>query len=637
MSLQDRESEVAGTVVDRPVRSTTTPAPATRSRGVRRGLRTAGLEGLLLAAGPLLAFFVLRIRAMAVFNVIDEGIYSGLVQSGPDLMTRLGPGKYYWVRLGFTAPARVFELAMGPVGGFYAFRYVLALLATVLPYLLLRRLYGRAAGAVAVAVVLTSPVVWTAWGSDYPDSAAFSYLLGGAALLVMPAGTRARRRAVVGTAGLLLALAVHCQAVAALLVAPMVLGWLLAYGRPGRVGRLLGEVLVLAVGALAATVALVVVAQIWLGHWDIFTPTYDAYRFLQRPDQKTLWHTADWHWGMHVPYVVVPAVAAAAWVLTAVLDRARTSRAEVALCLGALLQIAVAAYEQFLAATAMLEYRLYSSMLWPAVLMLTALVLVHLGRSAQSAARPRRRLLAIGVRAAPAGLVVAVAVAWSLVRPAVDLHHFRVVVLVAVVAVAAAGAAERLSGAVTWLAAAGMVGALTVLTTAIALPAPGSPTLVPPAHGEYGLVLGDHVWSSVDDYSVAAEAQALVPAATALRQLPVTWWSDGAPSDVLQVAGRFQFFHLAPGLPTPAVVRQTAHDLARLAPDPLIMMGSDDADFAPFLSAFRAYGTRATVLRKATLVRGNVRMAVWIVRFDAFGDPCPGPGVVACPPLPGSA
>ena len=67
------------------------------------------------------------------------------------------------------------------------------LFALVPAYVLLRRLYGISAGVLAVAVLISCPVVITAWGTDYPDSAVVSYVAGAVACLALPRGKAQER------------------------------------------------------------------------------------------------------------------------------------------------------------------------------------------------------------------------------------------------------------------------------------------------------------------------------------------------------------------------------------------------------------------------------------------------------------
>ena len=90
--------------------------------------------------------------------------------------------------------------------GFFVTRYVLALVAVVPAYVLLRRLYGPWAGALAVIAILSSPVVITAWGTDYPDCAVVSYVAGALCCLAMPSKRHQRSWLVAG--GVLLTLGV---------------------------------------------------------------------------------------------------------------------------------------------------------------------------------------------------------------------------------------------------------------------------------------------------------------------------------------------------------------------------------------------------------------------------------------------
>lgn len=101
-------------------------------------------------------------------------------------------------------------------------RYALALVATVPAYLWLRR-RSLAIGALAVAVILTSPVVLVTWGSDASDGTALAFLLAGLPLLGFWT-TGLRRLLVRGLAGVFLGLAAHAQPAAV----PLVVGALVA-------------------------------------------------------------------------------------------------------------------------------------------------------------------------------------------------------------------------------------------------------------------------------------------------------------------------------------------------------------------------------------------------------------------------
>jgi len=75
---------------------------------------------------------------------------------------------------GFLVPGRISYLLFGGVPGFVVFRYVLALIAIIPTYILLRRVYSRVVGVIGVIVILSCPVIILAWGTDFPDSAAVS-------------------------------------------------------------------------------------------------------------------------------------------------------------------------------------------------------------------------------------------------------------------------------------------------------------------------------------------------------------------------------------------------------------------------------------------------------------------------------
>ncbi len=132
---------------------------------------------LLLALAPVAAFFGLRLTLMAPPDLNDPAMHTTFMIDPHDIFVRYAavfqPTERLreGARVGFLVPGRISYLLFGGVPGFVVFRYVLALIAVVPTYLLLRRLYSRVAGVIGVIVILSCPVIILAWGTDFPDSA----------------------------------------------------------------------------------------------------------------------------------------------------------------------------------------------------------------------------------------------------------------------------------------------------------------------------------------------------------------------------------------------------------------------------------------------------------------------------------
>ncbi len=628
-SLVDRTRyESDQELVSRLARCRSTGGPNLESSGAgAEGPRKGRRSGLLLAAevlgvlaSPIISFVALRVRSMAEPNLPDPAMHTIYIVDPRDLFVRYSTAYASDARLresarvGFLVPARIAYLVFGAVPGFFATRYLFALIAVVPAYVLLRRLYSPAAGVVGILVFMSSPVVLTAWGTDYPDSAVVSYMAGALACLAMPSGKSERRFWIAG-ASLLLTCAVWAHSVAVPLVAATLVvyvGVRLARSRD----HLPANILLMGGVALVVTAALSLASGILFGRYNFITTTWDAFRFLGSPAQVASWHAKGWRWVTYLPYLLVPPAVFIAFmvVFARKLRTIPTATLMVGLACGA--QIVVFAYLQFFGTVETLEEHYFSSTLWGSVCLAMAFVLVEVSRPI------------FGLSRWAGWLVVAVVVAVPLVYEAapreppylwvgVGLGLAGVFVAGAVIARLGSKSVSRvliLSSVAVGLVA--MLGSCLYLSADPVLRDPYLNWTKDPAPPYFG-ALGSGAGNLVDNYRIAAEIPGFVGNATYKGEQLLMWWPASEVVALDDLVGMYHFsFNTLPSAPPDLTDRDVSMLQARRPAELLLLDTSDigPTDAITALSRFDPVLLRQTVLRS-----GDAVVYAWLINLREFG------------------
>lgn len=597
------------------------PRRATDDRTGEASVRSLRPDLVLLLFAPLLGSLITQAGPMSVglqtrWTMIDPSLYTAYAQHPTDLMTRFGGNDYYWVRLGFLLPAQVFYQVFGPVGGFVAFRYVLALVALVPGFVLLARHFSRAAAWCFVAAVVTSPVILMAWNSDYPDSAALSYLVGGSALAVLPARRTGSAASLRLGAGVLLGLALNAHAASLPIVAVVVVASLLAHPRGQDSGRW-WQMAVVAGGIVAVTALLAAVAYLRWGDADIISPTVRQYLRLQRPDQVAIWHSSTWAWAARATYLLVPPALAVA---VGVAGCRRRPGGRPGTIVGAL---TVGAAGSVLAATVVqatggfsLEYYFYSSLLWWSVPFLLAILLGSLLTGHLPARARWTGAVAIVLVAGLAALLPGPVARFPVVPVGLGLAAL-VVVLAGLVV-----------GRKAWVVIIGV----SAIVVALWLVTVGQPVTAY-AKGQVGYPLVDYSAVSRSDsarardvYRVVSAVPDLVPPAARPGERVLAWPGrcgfPGPPLDpVGQAAAQYLSSHLSSNMPqlTPADERL----LAQARPGwLLVLLSNTGEEFNGAETAVARWSPERLTL--TTVTSGDVVLHVEVIRLGALAPVNPG-------------
>ena len=622
--------------------------PVRPARGSRVGV---AVEVVSVLVSPAFFYALLRLRGTAPSPLPDPSMHTTFVVDPRDIFTRYSAAfaatdrMREGARVGFLVPARAAYLLFGAVGGFFTFRYVLALVAIVPLYLLLRRLYGRWAGYLAIAVVMSNPVFVTAWGTDYPDSAAISYLTGGICALVMPCRPGRRAWWLVVSAGLFtLAVWSHGAAV------PLVAAALVAYGVVRVVrerAHLLWDAGVLLVTAVAVTGALAVSSRALLGQLNFITPTLAAARFLNTPSQVFLWHSSNWRWVLYDVYLLVPPAVLVAFAIVFARRPRQVGTAQLFFGLTGALGFGAAAFLQFVGTVWTLEYAFFSSVLWSVAVVLLALTLAELARPSLAPdvvrGRPRHSARTSGAlaevpliagQALSTVLVVAVALAYEADPhvPAMTFGSWGWVVAAIVVAVALAWRLNAVSAArrgirhrteelrrrVVPLAALVLVaGACLVLTVAPrAAHPPITGTVANDPAPAYARALGGSDTAYLDEYWVVTELPGFVGHAAYAGEQLLMWYPHDQLGALTSPIGVFHAgFDSLPGT-FPALEGDAMGEIEHRRAAQILLMSVTGNGFAQAVHSLAQFEPH--VAKRAVLADGEVRLHLWLVDLGSY-------------------
>jgi hypothetical protein len=484
--------------------------PSTRAGARAKGRSAAPLARLAtvvaLLAAPVVVFFGLQVIPFFVQNGVDPFIYVGYQQSLGDLVERFGYTYYFPVRFGMLIPFRLTSLAFGAVPGYFVARYALALLAATALYALGRSRGSRAAGWVGAAACLCSPVFIGSLMTEYTDTVAVPCMIGGVALLMLPAdGARPWRAA---AAGVLFGIAFNTNLFIAVVLASGFLARAVLHVLR-REWYAFVDWLVVAVGVVVVTGLGSLYYGLAFGDFDILTPSIDAAR-LYSGDAGAVFRAPTRAWLSFSPHLYIPALIGLALLVLVLTRRAvpdeswlqrmiRPGAADALVMLGG--GQLFFGIHQFLLDGYSMETSYYYAFLWPFAMV--ALVF---------AAAEASTIKAFGSRGlwASVAVVALLPVARNWWFEDLELRPFSVVPVLAVI-VGIGLLVARFVPLTAWVGVLGLVAGVSLLAVAPPRDVPLSKGQTSRVDPHYELMTGNHDDIGISYYRGAADLADVVP------------------------------------------------------------------------------------------------------------------------------
>ena len=607
--------------------------------GQHRSLWRNCVEALLLAAAPAAAFFGLRLTLMAPPDLNDPAMHTTFVVDPQDIFLRYAavfqPTERLreGARVGFLVPGRISYLLFGGVPGFVVFRYVLALIAIVPTYILLRRLYSRVVGVIGVIVILSCPVIILAWGTDFPDSAAVSYLIGGLACLAMPTA-RHRVGWLIGAA-VLFTLSVWALASSALLVIATVVAYLLVRLKRDR-AKLWRDLSVMFGSAVGVTGLLAIASAVLIGPWDYILTTIQSLIYLAQPSQTLANHSRSPLWAPYITYLLVPpAVGLACYAafggrLKDFLARDRLTRigrrlasiptAQLIVSVACAFQIVIYAVLQFIGSTQVLEVHYFSSLLWASVMLTLAITIAELGAPILEHVRYRWLIPVV---------LLAVPLVFELNPTVPQFGWMPVGLIIVVVIVLLAWLARREAASHDITRSRVLIGGAIAAISAGLLVLTVTPTQHKHERGtvvdtfpDYAYTLGgsstqwgdDSTW--VNLYADTTAMPSFVGDASYSGEQLLMWWNNDQLKELREPIGIYHaFFDSIPsdlGTLTPL----DKYFFGQRHPAQILLMSLTGQGFQASLDSLKPYG--AELVHSGVVTSGSVSLHLWLIDLHQY-------------------